>query len=113
MSILTELTTLFGELDVLVETGVFSDTAPDEYVVITPFSDIFELHCDNQPEYETQEARLSLFTFGNYVELKNKIVKALLKAEYTITGRQYMGHEDDTKYHHYSVDVSKIYELED
>jgi hypothetical protein len=113
MNILQELTTLLTALEVSVETGVFSDTAPDEYVVISPMTDTFGLYGDNHPEFETQEARLSLYSKGNYLEMKNKIVKALLNANFTITERQYIEHEDDTGYHHYAVDTAKIYELED
>jgi len=109
--ILTELNSLISKLGVPVETGIFSDTAPAEYVVITPLSDNFELYSDNFPDYETQEVRLSIFSNGNYLELKSRIIKALLTAEFTITERRYVGHEDDTNYHHYSIDVTKIYKI--
>ena len=112
MSILTELNTLLTGLSLSVETGVFSGKAPDEYIVITPMSDVFELHADNCPQYETQEARLSLFSKGNYRKRKNQIVKALLNADITVTGRRYIGYEADTGYHHYGIDVAKNYELE-
>lgn len=111
MSILSDLNTLLSGF-APVKTGVFSDVAPDEYIVITPLSDSFELYGDNNPEYETQEARLSLYSKGNYIELKNSIVNALIVADFTITARQYIAHEDDTGYHHYAIDVSKIYGLE-
>ena len=111
MSILEELAALFTGLGVPVETGVFSDVAPDEYVVITPLGDTFELYGDNRPEFETQEARLSLFSKGNYLQLKNSTVVALLDNEFTITSRLYIGHEDDTGYHHYAIDASKLYAL--
>lgn len=57
--------------------------------------------------------RLSIFSQKNYLALKNKIVKALLKSDFIITGRLYIGHEDDMKYHHYVIDVSKIYKWEE
>jgi hypothetical protein len=113
MSILTELNTLLTGLGLPVETGVFSEKAPDEYVVITPMADVFEIYADNQPQAETQEARLSLFSKGNYIRRKNEITRMLLAAEFTITSRLYVGFEDDTKYHHYAVDTAKNYELED
>jgi hypothetical protein len=113
MNILQELTALLKVLGVSVEMGVFSDTAPDEYVVITPLTDSFNLFGDNRPEFETQETRLSLYSKGNYLELKSKIVKALLNADFTITERQYIEHEDDTGYHHYAIDTAKLYEWED
>ena len=60
MSLLSELNTLLSGCGISVETGIFSDKAPDAYLVITPLSDSFELHADNAPGCETQEARLSL-----------------------------------------------------
>lgn len=113
MSFLGELNTLLSGLGLSVETGVFSEKAPDEYIVITPLADTFDLHADNRPQFETQEARLSLFSKGNYIRRKNKIVRTLLAADFTITSRLYVGHEDDTGYHHYAIDVAKIYELEE
>jgi len=113
VSILTELNSILNGLKIPVETGVFSGKAPDEYIVITPLADTFPLHADNRPQLETQEARLSLFSKGNYIKRKNQIVKALIAADFTITSRFYVGHEDDTKYHLYNVDVSKHYELKE
>jgi len=111
VSILENLTALLSGLGVSVETGIFSDIAPDEYVVITPMADGFPLFADDLPEYDQQEARLSVYSKGNYLALKSKIIKALLGAGFTITARQYIGHEDDTKYHHYAIDVAKIYQM--
>lgn len=106
MSLLSELNVLITSIGVPVETGVFQEKAPDEYIVITPLSDTFGMHADNQPQSEIQEARLSLFTKGNYMQRKNQIVTALLQAEMTVTDRRYIGHEDDTGYHHYAIDVA-------
>jgi hypothetical protein len=39
VNILSELTEFFGVLNIPVETGVFGDEAPDEYVVIKPLGD--------------------------------------------------------------------------
>ena len=111
MNILEELNMVLNGI-APIETGVFSDVAPDKYIVITPLSDIFELYGDNRPEYETQEARLSLYSKGNYLELKNNVVNALLAAGFTITTRLYIGHENDTGYHHYAIDAAKVYGLE-
>jgi len=30
-----------------------------------------------------------------------------------VTDRRYIGHEDDTDYHHYAIDVAKEYELQE
>jgi len=113
MSFYEELTALITGLSIPVETGVFSGKAPDEYVVITPLADTFPVHADNRPQCETQEARLSLFVKGNYLRRKNEITRALLAADFTITARMYVGHEDDTGYHSYAIDVAKTYEFEE
>lgn len=111
MSLLSELKTVIEAVGLPVETGVFSDEPPDEYVVVTPLADTYELHADNLPEYETQEARLSLFSRGNYLKRKKQLSKALLSADFTITDRRYIDHEDDTGFHHYAIDVAKLYKL--
>ena len=113
MSLLSELKTVIEAVGLPVETGVFSDEPPEEYVVVTPLADTYELHADNLPEYETQEAQLSLFSRGNYLKRKKQLSKALLAADFTITDRRYIGHEDDTGYHHYAIDVAKLYRLEE
>ena len=112
MSLLSELNTLLKPL-IPIETGVFSDVPPNRYLVITPMSDTFELYADNMPNHEIQEARLSLFDKGSYTVIKNKIVRALLNADITITDRRYIGHEDDTGFHHYAIDVAKHYRTEE
>ena len=68
MSLLSELKTVIEAVGLPVETGVFSDEPPDGYVVVTPLADTYELHADNLPEYEIQEARLSLFSRGQLSE---------------------------------------------
>ena len=112
MSLLSELNTIISPL-VPLETGMFSDPAPDRYAVVTPMVDTFELYTDDKPRHEIQEARISLFDKGSYTALKNQIVRILLDADFIITDRRYIGHEDDTGYHHYAIDVAKNYELED
>jgi hypothetical protein len=49
---------------------------------------------------------------GTYMAAKTSIVKALLDGDFTITARQYVGHEDDTKYHNYAIDTAKLYQLQ-
>jgi hypothetical protein len=112
MSILSELTALVTGLGLPVETGVFSGKAPEEYVVLTPMVEGFALHCDNRPEWETQEVRLSLYCRGNYLARKRQLVKALLEVGFTVTGRRDHGREDGTKYYHATVDCEKLYRWE-
>lgn len=113
MSLLSDLQETLSVLSVPVETGVFTDEAPTQYIVIVPLSDSFDLHADNAPGIDIQEARLSLYSQGNYTTVKNRLVNELLSAGYTITDRQYIGYETETGYHHYNVDVAQYYEMEE
>lgn len=112
MSLLEDLQTTLAEMDIPVETGIFSDKAPEQYLVIIPLADTFDLHADNAPGIDVQEARLSLFTTGSYTAAKKKLIRLLLRDDFTITGRLYNGYETETGYHHYTVDVAKHYEME-
>lgn len=111
MSILSDLQQTLGGLHVSMETGVFHGPAPDEYLVVIPLDDTFDVHADNCPGVDIQEARIAIYSNGNYTKLKNTIVKKLLAADFTITGRSYIGFETDTGYHHYNVDAAKYYEM--
>jgi len=113
VNILVELSALSESQGLPVETGVFSGVAPAEYVVIVPLIDDFVFFGDDRPEFESQEARLSLYSKGNYLAIKNKIVRALIAADFTITDRQYIGHEPDTSYHHYAIDCARLYSLKE
>ena len=113
MSLLSELNTIAGSCAIPVETGVFTDPAPDTYLVLTPLSDTFDLHADDRPGIDTQEVRLSLFTKGSYTKLKNRLVRTLFGADFYITDRRYIGFETDTGYHHYAIDVAKSYVWEE
>ena len=109
MNILEELNGLLTNLSIPVETGEFSDAAPDTYVVLT---DRFELFVDNLPLIDVNEVRISFFTKGNYLETKRQITQALLQADFTITDRLFVGFEKDTKYFHLAIDIAKHYEME-
>ena len=113
MSILADIQRVVSPLGIPIETGVFTGKAPDKYIVVVPLSDTFDVHADNQPTYDVQEARLSLYSQGSYTKEKNALVRALLAADITITSRQYVGYETETGYHHYNVDVANYYEMED
>ena len=112
MSLLSEITSIARKLNISAETGVFSGTSPDQYLVITPVSDNLTLMADNEPNAEVQEVRLSIFCKGNYNSIKNSLSREILNADITITDRRYIGHEDDTGFHNYAIDVAKLYELE-
>lgn len=68
MSLLSELNAIAESCGVQVETGIFSDVAPNTYLVLTPLLDGFDLHADNQPSIDIQEVRLSLFCRENYTK---------------------------------------------
>ena len=113
MSMLEELNTIVKNAGLPVETGVFSKPAPAEYVVITPISEHFELFADNTPGMNIEEARISLFSKGNYGPKKDMLVRMLLSAGFLGTERRYIGYEEGIKYHHYSLDVAHEYEQEE
>ena len=113
MSVLSDINSTLGKLGIPLETGVFSETAPDTYIVVVPLTDTFGVNADNSPTYDVQEARISLYSKGNYGADKNRIIRLLITDDFTITGRQYIGFEADTGYHHYVVDVAKHYEMEE
>lgn len=112
MTILTQLKEILTPLKIPMETGSFTEKAPEQYLVVVPLADTFELHADNTPGMDVQEARLSLFCQGSYMKTKNAVVRALLAAGMTITARSYIGYEPETGYHHYNVDVANHYEFE-
>ena len=113
MSVLADIQSALSGLGIPIETGVFTDKAPAKYIVVVPLADSFDLHADNAPGCDVQEARISLYSQGSYTKEKNAIVKALLAADMTITDRRYIGYENDTGYHHYAVDVAQYYEMEE
>ena len=113
MSMLQQLITIVENAGLPVETGVFSKPAPTEYVVITPISEHFTLFSDDAPGMNIEEARMSLFSKGNYGLKKRQLVRLLLTAEFLVTERRYIGLEEDTGYHHFAIDVAKEYMEED
>lgn len=112
MNILSQLMISLEPVGLPVETGYFSGIPPDEYIVLIPIVDSLELYADNLPLAQTEEIRLSIFTKNNYLNLRNQLTKLLLGAGFSITDRRYIGFEEDTKYHHYAIDVMKEYEME-
>ena len=74
MNIFEELNGVLGGLGIPVETGVFSGTAPDAYLVIVPLSDGFGYHADNTPHEDVQEARVSVYSRGNYIAIKRATI---------------------------------------
>lgn len=110
-SLLKRLNTILGGLNIPAEIGVFTDTPPNIYCVLTPLTDTLSEFADNKPSSEVQEVRISLYCKGNYISFKNKITRALLENEITITARQYIGLETDSGYHHYNFDAADCVRL--
>lgn len=113
MSMLSDLNKTLSPLNIPMESGVFTDKAPNRYIVLTPIDDYFMLFGDNEPLVDVSSVRISIYSKGNYIPLKNSVTKALLKDGYTISNRQYIGYETDTMYHHYNIDVENYYEMEE
>lgn len=113
MNILSDVKKMLEELNIPAMTGVFKDNAKEEYAVLVPLADSYPISADNMPITDVQELRITLFSKGNYVKLKNRIVSSLLKNEFYITERKYNGYETDTGYYQYTIDVAKNYEIEE
>ncbi|GHU77500.1 hypothetical protein AGMMS49992_25560 [Clostridia bacterium] len=109
MNLLNEMVEALNALGIPVETGVFSETPPDTYAVITPLADTFPICADDTPEIDLQEARVSLFTKNNPRTLRNQIIRAFLAAGISITDRVYVGYEADVSLHHIAIDAEKQY----
>lgn len=106
MNILEELTGILSGI-LPVETGVFSDSPPNEYCVLTPMDDSFALYGDDTPLVDVSDVRISVYIKGNYISKVRQITKALLNAEFTVTLRRFVEYERDTGYNHYNIDVQK------
>ena len=64
---LSDLINTLKPLNVPIETGVFTDKAPNEYIVLTPIDEYFLLFGDNAPLVDISSVRISLYTKGNYL----------------------------------------------
>lgn len=107
--ILDELVTLADGLHIPVMTASFVGKVPDQYVVLTQMEDVFEIYADNAPHMDVCSVRISLFSKGNYLYIKDLLVDALMNAGFTITLRRYISRDDESGYHHYVIDVDKEY----
>ena len=106
-TLLETLTRICKALSLPVSVGNHASTpAPDIFVVLTPLAETFELFAGNVPGAEVIEVRASVFTKTDYQPVAQALVAELLEAGVTVTGRRYVGFEDDTKYHHWAVDTA-------
>ena len=113
MNILSEVKELLSSLNIPIETGVFSKEAPNEYIVLVPLSDSYPLNADDMPQTDLQEVRITVFTKGNYIKLKNKFIARLLGGDFYITDRRFNGYETGSGYYQYTIDVAKQYDIEE
>jgi hypothetical protein len=109
MSILAELNTIFSDENIKVETGTFSEIPPEKYLVLTPLSDEFSLFSDDFPLLNLSEVRISIFSKTNYLDFKTQIEILLLRNNFALTLRNFVGFDSDTKYYHYNIDCEKEY----
>ena len=109
LSILAELKQIALRLAIPVQTGSFQKKPPDVFLVLMPMTETFPEHADNAPQFTQPEVRLSLYAKGSYTRLTDTLVRQLLQEDFTVTGRQYIEYESDTGYHHYEIDVTKVY----
>lgn len=111
MSLLAKLTAICHDLNLPVATAAYTESpAPDTYAVLTPLDEVFRLYRDNKPGIDVEEVRLSLFCKINYRTIAKRLTDACIDAGLTVTARRYVGHEDDTGYHHWAIDLA-TYEL--
>ena len=107
MSLLAELKCITDALNIPAQTSIFDAPAPDKYVVFTPIVDDYHLfaepNIDGRSEFHISTKVI--------ISCKKAIENAVLAGEITITDR--IGHEDDTGYHHYAIDVAKNYQIEE
>ena len=113
LPLLEQANTVCAGLGLPFQTGLYTKAPhPETFVVATPLADVFDVFADNQPRAEVETVRLSLFTTGNYLGLRDRFTKALITAGITVTARRYVGFEDDTGYHHYALDVETHHTFE-
>lgn len=110
MSLLTKTNNIAKELELVVETGGFTEPAPDLYLVLTPLLHSYEYFSDNKPQVDVEEIRVSIFSKGNYNSTRRKLETEFLKEEIFITDRRYIEYEEDTGYHHYVIDIADFME---
>ena len=78
MMLLEKLISLFSQLDVPIETGIFSGQAPEQYIVLIPVTSTYELYADNLPKQDIEEVRISIYSKSNYLSIKRNLEKLLL-----------------------------------
>ena len=82
MNALSEIGEILTAIKIPWQTGAYTEPAPDQYVVLVPLSDTFDIVADNRPQFDVQAVRLSIFSKGNYNLIKNQLVRILVDADF-------------------------------
>lgn len=82
------------------------DKQSSQYVSMIPIQEGFIAYSDNKPGMEIIEVELAVYTKGNYIDLAREITRLLIEAGFTIRNRKYIEFKEDTKLHHYVIDVA-------
>lgn len=72
---------------------------------------MLDVFADNTPGVEIEHVRVSVFTTGNYLPLRDQLTALFLEAGITIEARSYITFEAETCYHHYVFDLVAYSEL--
>lgn len=110
-NILSDVKLVLDSLHIPNETAKFSKNTPGCFAVLIPLTNEFE-YSDNLPSDDIESLRISVFVKGNYIKHVDKIVKAIINADLTITNRKFIDYEEDTFYYHYVIDVENNYKFE-
>jgi hypothetical protein len=108
MSILEELHELLDPI-LPTENDFYSGVPLETYAVLIPLDEPLGLYADDLPLIEMPIVRISVFTKNNYISLVKQLKKLLLENDFTITECRKVEFEEDTKYHHYAIEVQKDY----
>ena len=96
------------ELKLPIDVSVTKSKGADAFLVINPQYDTPKQYADDVPQTLVQEIELALYKRGNYLELKDKIMKYLITAGITVSDGRYIEYETDTKYHHYVFELTVV-----
>lgn len=92
--------------------GAWTDSPhPTTYLVATPIADALDIFADNTPSVTVEHVRISVFTTGNYLPLRDQLTALFLEAGITIEARSSITFETETCYHHYVFDLVAYSEL--
>ena len=59
MNALSEIGEILTAMKIPWQTGAYTEPAPDQYVVLVPLGDTFDIMADNRPQFDVQAVRLS------------------------------------------------------